>query len=296
MTAARLPFIDRSPPLFRSDTYYCTLFLPKSAKTAASCLFELVNTLSGIGKKSLDPQLGLQTLSWWAEQLKPRQLTANDHPLLAKLAAALRAGNCSTAQFCEQLAGLVSAAEIDLRQTRHMDAPSLAHYLDLQFGSQTRALALVTGQTDPAVLALAGRLGLAIGQAKVVAAIGRDARQGRIYIPVSELQAHGLRAHELLTAAKATVHLEHGDALAQRVHAVVTSHSAIFEQEASGAMKGAAAALLLQLKPQLTGLSLAYAQNREIQAAAHRVVHERIVLTPMRKFLLSWKMQALGRF
>jgi 15-cis-phytoene synthase len=296
MTDAHLPSVNQSPALFRSDSYYCALFLPKPAKAAATCLFELARTLVGFGKKGLDLQLGLQTLGWWAEQLRPQQLAGSDHPLLAKLALALQGCGCPITPFCDQLAGLVRAAEMDLRQTRHMDAPSLAHYLDLQFGSQARALALLTGHKDPIMQAMAGQIGVAIGQAKVTAAIGRDARQGRIYIPVSELQLHGLRAHELQTAAKATSPLSPSDRVAQCATAVVTSHSRLFEHAATHAMEGATPTQLQYLKPQLIGLSLAYAQNREVQAAAHLVLQKSIVLTPARKFLLSWKMQALGRF
>ena len=35
---------------------------------------------------------------------------------------------------------------------------------------------------------------------------------------------------------------------------------------------------------------------REIQAQGFPVLQQRVALTPLRKFWLAWKMQALGRF
>ena len=35
---------------------------------------------------------------------------------------------------------------------------------------------------------------------------------------------------------------------------------------------------------------------REIESAQFPVLHQRVRLTPLRKFWLAWKVQALGRF
>ena len=46
----------------------------------------------------------------------------------------------------------------------------------------------------------------------------------------------------------------------------------------------------------LADLFLAFDLLREIEAEHFQVLHQRIALTPLRKFWLAWKMQALGRF
>jgi phytoene synthase len=49
-------------------------------------------------------------------------------------------------------------------------------------------------------------------------------------------------------------------------------------------------------KPGLMMASIYRTLLREIEAADFRVLDQRIALTPLRKFWLAWKMQALGRF
>ena len=49
-------------------------------------------------------------------------------------------------------------------------------------------------------------------------------------------------------------------------------------------------------KPGLMMASIYRTLLREIEASGFQVLHQRIALTPLRKFWLAWKMQALGRF
>ena len=49
-------------------------------------------------------------------------------------------------------------------------------------------------------------------------------------------------------------------------------------------------------KPGLMMASIYRTLLREIEAEHFQVLHQRIALTPLRKFWLAWKMQALGRF
>jgi phytoene synthase len=49
-------------------------------------------------------------------------------------------------------------------------------------------------------------------------------------------------------------------------------------------------------KPGLMMASIYRTLLREIEHENFQVLHQRIRLTPLRKFWLAWKMQALGRF
>ena len=48
-------------------------------------------------------------------------------------------------------------------------------------------------------------------------------------------------------------------------------------------------------KPGLMMASIYRTLLREIKADGYQVLHQRVSLTPLRKFWLAWKVQALGR-
>jgi phytoene synthase len=54
--------------------------------------------------------------------------------------------------------------------------------------------------TNPQTLAYAEKLGLAFQLTNIIRDVGEDARKGRIYLPVNELQQFGVTAADLLNA------------------------------------------------------------------------------------------------
>ena len=59
----------------------------------------------------------------------------------------------------------------------------------------------IFGRTQDATVAYAHRLGLAMQLTNIIRDVGDDARRGRIYLPVSELQQFDVKAHEMLRNA-----------------------------------------------------------------------------------------------
>ena len=56
----------------------------------------------------------------------------------------------------------------------------------------------IFGRSDDATVRYAHRLGLAMQLTNIIRDVGDDARRGRIYLPMSELQRFDVKAHELL--------------------------------------------------------------------------------------------------
>ena len=52
-------------------------------------------------------------------------------------------------------------------------------------------------QTDAQTVAYAHKLGLALQLTNIIRDVGEDARRGRIYLPVNELQQFDVKAHEI---------------------------------------------------------------------------------------------------
>jgi phytoene synthase len=144
--------------------------------------------------------------------------------------------------------------------------------------------ARIFGQTDPRTTAYAHKLGLALQLTNILRDVGEDALRGRIYLPVNELQQFDVKAHEILNR----VHSDRFVALmkfqAQRAHAAYDEALALLP--------------LADRRTQKPGLMMASIYRtllREIERDNFQVLNQRVSLTPVRKFWLAWKVQALGR-
>ena len=112
--------------------------------------------------------------------------------------------------------------------------------------------------------------------------------RGRIYLPVDELQRFDVKAHEIL---KRPSDAEFRARFVQLMQ---------FQAERAHRLYDEAFALLPDAdrrtqKPGLMMASIYRTLLREIEHENFQVLHQRIRLTPLRKFWLAWKMQALGR-
>jgi phytoene synthase len=144
--------------------------------------------------------------------------------------------------------------------------------------------ARIFGQTQDATTAYAHKLGLAFQLTNIIRDVGEDAMRGRIYLPISELQQFDVKAHEILDRR-----------YSERFSALMR-----FQAERALGIYEEALALLPAAdqraqKPGLMMASIYRTLLREIQADGYQVLHQRVSLTPLRKFWLAWKTQAFGR-
>ena len=122
--------------------------------------------------------------------------------------------------------------------------------------------------------------------------VGEDAARGRIYLPVNELQRFDVKAHELIKRGNIPG-LDRAD-FERRFLALMQ-----FQCERALSLYDEALALLPATdrraqKPGLMMASIYRTLLREIAADPLLVLTQRVSLTPLRKFWLAWKVQALG--
>jgi phytoene synthase len=166
-----------------------------------------------------------------------------------------------------------------------LDYAGLQRYCHLVAGVVGEVSAHIFGQSSAATTAYAHRLGLAFQLTNIIRDVGEDARRGRIYLPINELQQFDVKAHELLQRVWSERFVELMRFQAARAHALYDEALALLPATDHRAQK-----------PGLMMASIYRTLLREIEAADFRVLDQRIALTPLRKFWLAWKMQALGRF
>ena len=263
-----------------SSFYYAFLFLPKPRRAAITAFYAFCREVDDVVDEVSDPGVAATKLAWWRTEVAQSFAGAPRHPVMLALMPHAAAYGIEARQLIE----VIDGCQMDLDQTRYLDFPGLARYCHLVAGVVGEVAARIFGQTDPQTTAYAHKLGLALQLTNILRDVGEDALRGRIYLPVNELQQFDVKAHEILNR----VHSDRFVALMK------------FQAERAHAAYDEALALLpvadrRTQKPGLMMASIYRTLLREIEGDNFQVLNQRVSLTPVRKFWLAWKVQALGR-
>ncbi|MBQ9579028.1 MAG: presqualene diphosphate synthase HpnD, partial [Ottowia sp.] len=237
--------------------------------------------IDDIVDEALNPDVAAQKLAWWREEVARAFGGKATHPAMQALAPHLKAYDLAP----HVLLGVIEGCEMDLQQARYANFEALAHYCHLVAGVVGEAAARIFAPCSEATIAYAHRLGLALQLTNIIRDVGEDARRGRIYLPVDELQQHGVPASDLLEAR-----------YSDNFTALMRQQAARAHEQYDAALALLPAAERRAQKPGLMMASIYRTLLREIEASGFAVLHQRITLPPVRKLWLAWKMQALGSF
>jgi phytoene synthase len=182
------------------------------------------------------------------------------------------------------LLAVIEGCQMDLAQNRYLDYPALTRYCHLVAGIVGEVAARIFGQTDPATTAYAHQLGQAFQLTNIIRDVGEDALRGRIYLPISELQQFDVKVHDILQR-------QYSPRFSALMEFQTRRALALYDE----ALAGLPASDWRAQKPGLMMASIYRSLLREIQADGYQVLHQRVSLTPLRKFWLAWKTQAFGR-
>lgn len=262
-----------------STLYYSTLFLPAGQQRAVIALYALRHELDTVIEECTDISVARARLGWWHDELSALFQGNPTHPVTRALYPHLDA--CSVRP--EQLLGIVDAVNADLEQTRYFDYASLQRHCHAIEGTLAEICCNIFGPPDAAAIRYARELGLAVQLTKIIRDVGNHARHGRIYLPVEDLQRFNVKAADILNRR----HSDDFRALMQ------------FQAERARASYARALELLptAQRRVQRPGLIMAaiyYTLLNEIERDGFQVLHQRIGLTPLRKFWLAWKTWVTG--
>jgi phytoene synthase len=228
-----------------------------------------------------DPTVAAQKLHWWQIEVQSSFAGNPQHPVMKALMPL-------TGEFGitgQHLQDVIAGCQMDLNQTRYLDFAGLQRYCHLVAGVVGEVAARIFGQSQDETTHYAHQLGLAFQLTNIIRDVGEDALRGRIYLPVNELQQFEVSAKDILE---------------RRDSAAFQALMAFQYERAQGlyaqALADLPAADWRSQKPGLMMASIYRTLLVEIQAAGFPVLRQRVALTPLRKFWLAWKMQALGRF
>jgi len=263
-----------------SSFYYAFLFLPQERREAITAFYAFCRAIDDVVDEVTDPGVAATKLAWWQSEVGRTFSGVPTHPVTKALAPRAAAFGIEP----DQLLAVIEGCRMDLQQTRYLDFAALQRYCHLVAGVVGEVSARIFGQSDPATTEYAHRLGLAFQLTNIVRDVGEDALRGRIYLPMNELQQFDVKAHEILNRQ-----------YSERFTALMR-----FQAERAHRLYDEALALLppADRRSQKPGLMMANIYRtllREIERHDFQVLHQRVSLTPLRKFWLAWKVQALGR-
>jgi 15-cis-phytoene synthase len=262
-----------------SSFYYTFLFLPPERRAAITAFYAFCREVDDVVDEVSDAGVARTKLAWWRQEVAKTYAGSPEHPVMRALAPHL-----AVFQIEEPyLQGIIDGMEMDLEQTRWLDFIGLQRYCHHVAGLVGMAASGIFGRSSEATLQYADKLGLAFQLTNIIRDVGEDARNGRIYLPVSELQQFDVKAADIL----------------QGRYSEEFTRLMRFQTQRARELYAQALTLLpnVDARAQRPGLMMAaiyHALLQEIERNDFRVLHQRISLTPIRKLWLAWRTWVFG--
>jgi phytoene synthase len=267
-----------------SSFYYAFLFLPPPQRAAITAFYAFCREVDDTVDEVTDPGVAAAKLAWWRKEVVTSFAGQPSHPVTK----ALMPHAASFGMRPDHLLSVIDGCQMDLEQSRYLDFVGLERYCHLVAGVVGEVAANVFGRTSEQTIAYAHRLGLAMQLTNIIRDVGDDARRGRIYIPVSELQRFDVKAQEILERKPPFGYSDRFVALmkfqAERAHRCYDEALAMLPERDRASQK-----------PGLMMANIYRTLLREIEADDFKVLHQRTSLTPLRKLWIAMRTNWRGR-
>jgi len=181
-----------------SSFYYSFLFLPPERRQAIMALYAFCREVDDVVDECQDPTIAQNKLDWWRTEVTNAYAGNPTHPVGQALADIRTRFNLPA----EQLLEIIDGMQMDLSQTRYLDFKNLRLYCYRVASVVGLLAAEVFGYEDRQTLKYAHDLGLAFQLTNIIRDVGEDARRGRIYLPIDEMQQFEVPAKDILEARR----------------------------------------------------------------------------------------------
>ena len=184
-----------APPESQTSRYFAWLYAPTSERPLLEALLAIEREVSQSLATTIDHQVAHIRLQWWREELIQLAQGGGTHPLTRTLTAAFGANR--QPDTLAQVVGLVENAGWDLARATFENRTELTAYCERWAAALIVPLAAHAGrhaQHLPAQHLPAQQLSdwLAVGasmrELEMLTDLARDARSGRLRLPLDELQ------------------------------------------------------------------------------------------------------------
>ena len=257
-----------------SSFYYSFLFLPPNRRRAITALYAFCREVDDVVDECHDPAIAATKLVWWRQELARLYAGQPEHPVTRALLPALAEFNLPQ----EQLLEIIDGMEMDLQQSRYLDFKALSLYCYRVASVVGLLAAEIFGYQDRKTQKYAHDLGMAFQLTNIIRDVGEDARIGRIYLPIDELQRFEVTAADILNA-------RYSDNFRRLMEFQIERAEQYYAQAMSELPAG-------DRKLQRPGLVMAAIYRTlldEIKRDGCQVLTQRTSLTPVRKLWIAWR-------
>ncbi|MBE2259905.1 MAG: presqualene diphosphate synthase HpnD [Rhodobacteraceae bacterium] len=262
-----------------SSFYYSFLFLPQNQRRAITALYAFCREVDDVVDECQDPQIAATKLVWWRQELASVYGGQPQHPVTQALQAASAEFNVPE----EQLQEIIDGMEMDLQQSRYLDFKALSLYC-YRVASVVGLLAAgIFGYQDRRTQKYAHDLGIAFQLTNIIRDVGEDARMGRIYLPIEDLQRFEVSAADILNA-------RHSDHFERLMSFQIERAESYYAQ----ALEALPANDRRAQRPGLVMAAIYRTLLDEIKRDRCRVLNQRTSLTPIRKLWIAWRTWVRG--
>jgi len=257
-----------------SSFYYSFLFLPPERRRAITALYAFCREVDDAVDEPSDPSAARATLAWWRGEVEQLFAGNPQHPVTRALAPMIEPFGITQARLSEIMDGM----EMDLNQSRYLNFAGLQLYCHRVAGVVGALAAGIFGYRNAKTLEYAEKLGLAFQLTNIIRDVGEDARKNRIYLPLDELQEHGVTAADILKASHTESFVRLMRFQAERARRCYDEALALLPAEDRRAQR-----------PGLMMAAIYRALLDEIAGDNYRVLEQRTALTPIRKLWIAWR-------
>jgi phytoene synthase len=262
-----------------SSFYYSFLFLPPPRRRAITALYAYCREVDDVVDECHDPQLAATKLAWWRQEVDRLYAGAPQHPVTQALAPVIKEFNLPR----EQLLEIVDGMEMDLQQTRYLDFKALSLYCYRVASVVGLLAAEIFGYEDRRTQKYAHDLGMAFQLTNIIRDVGEDARRGRVYLPIDELQRFSVPVADILNSR-----------YSENFKALMEFQIERAEKYYAQAMEQLPAQDRKAQRPGLVMAAIYRALLAEIRRDGCQVLSQRTSLTPVRKLWIAWRTWVKG--
>ncbi|MFA9440093.1 presqualene diphosphate synthase HpnD [Uliginosibacterium sp. sgz301328] len=262
-----------------SSFYYSFLFLPAERRRAIMALYAFCREVDDVVDETHDLQVAQSKLDWWRGETAAIYGGTPTHPVCLALAEVRRQFNIPL----EQLLEIIDGMQMDLQQTRYLDFKNLQLYCYRVASVVGLLAAEIFGYKDRQTLKYAHDLGLAFQLTNIIRDVGEDARRGRIYLPIEDLQRFNVPAKDIIEA-------RYSDNFRALMEFQIERAERYYDQ----AMAQLPAVDRKSQRPGLVMAAIYRTLLREIRADGSKVLTYRTALTPVRKLWIATRTGLAG--
>lgn len=258
-----------------SMRYFSLLYTPPEKREAVTALY-VIDAEIRESAQSANHDVAHTRLQWWRQEVDRLANGNPQHPATRILRSV-----ALPAKSFARLHELIVAADMDLARMTYANIDELRAYGARSGGAVAELIAAVLLSPDPleeSARAISNRIGAGIRQVQMLRDARQDAHEGRLYIPLDELEKNQVTLEQVR---------------ARQVSAGVKAVLARFCAGIAADMDAATASFPAHMRSHLRPLLvLAALHRRLLQRIARRdyeIASERIELGPLEKPWVAWR-------